>query len=146
MRRGFAPSLFPTAGTAFPPDTLLFNASLFCFSRGVVLLSLRRYAPPPSRREALMHVARESTVVPRPISSIALHRIKFFRCALALPLIGFSNTVTTRVTECTACHGCIAAGSPSDVRGVDMPVAYQLKRGSRGAPPVWGSQKGQSPV
>ena len=34
MRRGFAPSPFPTAGTTFPLDTLLFNASLFSFTRG----------------------------------------------------------------------------------------------------------------
>ena len=43
MRRGVAPSLFPTAGTTFPLDTLLFNASLFSFSRGVA------YSLPPSR-------------------------------------------------------------------------------------------------
>jgi len=51
MRRGVAPSPFPTAGTTFPLDTLLFNASLFSFSRGQ-LYSM-----------AILHVARESTVV-----------------------------------------------------------------------------------
>ena len=43
MRRGFAPSRIPTAGTTFPLDTFLFNASLFSFSRG------RLYSLPPSR-------------------------------------------------------------------------------------------------
>ena len=56
MRRGVAPSHFPTAGTTFPLDTLLFNASLFSFSRGE-LYSM-----------AALHVAREFTVVPEPIS------------------------------------------------------------------------------
>ena len=69
MRRGFAPSPFPTAGTTFPLDTLLFNASLFSFSRGQLIHSLRHAfsVPPPSKREALMHVARESTVVAGPV-------------------------------------------------------------------------------
>ena len=70
MRRGVAPSPFPTAGTTFPLDTLLFNASLFSFSRGVA------YSLPPSRYAChlphggrqFMHVARESTVVAGPIS------------------------------------------------------------------------------
>ncbi len=38
-----------------------------------------------------MHVARESTVVPRPINSMALHRIKCFRYPSGLPLIGKRN-------------------------------------------------------
>ena len=63
-----------------------------------------------------MHVARESTIVPKPISSMPLHRIKCFRCALDLPLIGFSSIVATRETECAAYHESIAVGSPSDVR------------------------------
>ena len=49
-------------------STPSFNASLSSFSRGQLILSLRRYAPPPSEREALMHVARESTVVAGPVS------------------------------------------------------------------------------
>ncbi len=56
MRRGFAPSHIPTAGTTFPLDTLLFNASLSSFSRGQ-LYSM-----------AILHVARESTVVAGPVS------------------------------------------------------------------------------
>ena len=56
MRRGVAPSPFPTAGTTFPLDTFLFNASLFSFSRGE-LYSM-----------AALNVARESTVVAEPIS------------------------------------------------------------------------------
>ena len=66
MRRGFAPSPFPTAGTTFPLDTFLYNASLFSFSRG------RLYSM------AKLHVAREFTVVVRPIRDKALHRIKCF--------------------------------------------------------------------
>jgi len=41
MRRGVAPSLFPTAGTTFPLDTLLFNASLFPFPAAWLIHSLR---------------------------------------------------------------------------------------------------------
>ena len=56
MRRGFAPSPFPTAGTTFPLDTFLFNASLFFFPRGQLYTM------------AKLHVAREFTVVAGPIS------------------------------------------------------------------------------
>ena len=49
MRRGVAPSLFPTAGTTFPLDTLLFNASLFSFSRGQLIHSLRHAFSVPSQ-------------------------------------------------------------------------------------------------
>ena len=41
MRRGVAPSLFPTAGTTFPPDTFLYNASLFSFPAAWLIHSLR---------------------------------------------------------------------------------------------------------
>ena len=47
-------------------NTLLFNASLFSFSRGQ-LYSM-----------AILHVAREFTVVTEPIRDKALHRIKCF--------------------------------------------------------------------
>ena len=68
MRRGVAPSHIPTAGTTFPLDTLLFNASLFSFSRGVILFSTSgatRHLP--LRGRLLCTSAREFTVVPRPI-------------------------------------------------------------------------------
>ena len=55
MRRGFAPSRIPTAGTTFPLDTLLFNASLFSCSRGQLYTM------------ASFHVAREFAVVAEPI-------------------------------------------------------------------------------
>ena len=55
MRRGVSPSHIPTAGTTFPLDTFLFNASLFSFSRGQ-LYSM-----------AILHVTREFTVVVEPI-------------------------------------------------------------------------------
>ena len=67
MRRGFAPSRIPTAGTTFPLDTLLFNASLFPFPRGVILftpsVTLRVQSQhatgmlTPSWREAILHVS-----------------------------------------------------------------------------------------
>ena len=62
MRRGVAPSLFPTAGTTFPLDTFIFNASLFFFPRGQLYTM------------AKLHVARESTVVPEPIRDKSLCR------------------------------------------------------------------------
>ena len=55
MRRGVAPSPFPTAGTTFPLDTLLFNASLFSFPAANCTLKLYCTS------------AREFTVVPRPV-------------------------------------------------------------------------------
>jgi len=124
MRRGVAPSRIPTAGTTFPLDTLLFNASLFLFSRGQLYT------------KAELHVARESTVVPETVCG--WHYIEINACAeskcelqneyaasrisncvsyiIGLSPIGFSNIVTTRETECAAYHESIAAGSPSDVR------------------------------
>ena len=62
-----------------------------------------------------------------------------------LVLIGFGDTVATRETECAACHECIAAGSSSDVRGVDMPGAYQLKQGAMGDSPHVGKPEGARP-
>ena len=126
MRRGVAPSPFPTAGTTFPLDTFLFNASLFSFSRGVAYSM------------ASLHVSPRIYCRAQASLWLALHRSKCFRCALDLPLIGFSSIVTTRETECAACHESNAAGSPSDGRS-----GY---RGPWGTPPMWGSQKGQSPV
>ena len=56
---------------------------------------------------------------------------------LGLPLIGFSNTVTTRATECTACHECIAAGFSSDEGAV--------RGGHGGLPPCGEVRRGKAP-
>ena len=56
MRRGVAPSLFPTAGTTFPLDTLLLTLRFFPFPAASPILKLYCTS------------ARESTVVTGPIS------------------------------------------------------------------------------
>ena len=124
MRRGVAPSPFPTAGTTFPLDTLLFNASLFSFTRGE-LYSM-----------AALHVSPRIYCHAQASLWLALHRSKCFRCALDLPLIGFSSIVATRETECAAYHECNAAGSPS---------RQAVKGGHGGLPPCGEARRGKAP-
>ena len=99
--------------------------------------------------------ARESTVVAEPICGwlyigvnayvktkclhrkrTALHSIKCFRYTISLPLISPTNTVTTRETECAACHESIAAGSPS---------RQAVKGGHGGLPPCGEARRGKAP-
>ena len=99
MRRGVAPSLFPTAGTTFPLDTILLTLRFFLFPRrGLFTPSVTLRVPPPSCREAILHVTREFTVVAGPVCGqlyievnayvitkyfhrkrVALHKIKCLR-------------------------------------------------------------------
>ena len=53
-----------------------------------------------------------------------------------LSLIGFSNTVKTRETECAAYHECNAAGSPS---------RQAVKEGHGGLPPCGEARRGKAP-
>ena len=125
MRRGFAPSHIPTAGTTFPLDTLLLQRfAFFLFPRPALLYG---------------YIARRPRIYCRARASLwlSLHRIKCFRCALALPLIGSSSIVATRETECAACHESNAAGSPSDEGAV--------KGGHGGLPPCGEVRRGKAP-
>ena len=56
---------------------------------------------------------------------------------IGLSPIGFSNTVTTRETECAAYHESIAAGSPSDEGAV--------RGGHGGLPPCGEDRRGKAP-
>ena len=102
-----------------------FNASLFSFSRGEL------YSLPPSRFQRATSLseggsyARRTRIYCRGRASLwqALCRGKcYLICNILLckklVLIGFGDTVTTRATECAACHESNVAGSPSAGRSV----------------------------
>jgi|GEM_PF-1168543 hypothetical protein len=103
-----------------------------------------------------MHVVRESTVVAGPVCGwhyIEINAYAESKCELqneyvasrisncvsyiiGLSPIGFSNTVTTRETECVAYHESIAAGSPSDEGAV--------RGGHGGLPPCGEARRGKA--